>query len=74
MYVGGYCLHCYCEKENPAHEFKEIPHEFTAETGQECRRHARMAGWILRRNGQTVCLKWASLTVRPTQGKQYRGG
>ena len=59
MTVGGYTLDLYCDRENPAHEYKEFPHQFTYETGATCRRVARKKGWILRRNGQAICPKCA---------------
>lgn len=60
MIVGAYILDLYCDakdwNEKP-HTWKEFPHEFTGEYGTRCRREARRAGWVLKRNGEALCPK-----------------
>lgn len=58
MIVGCYSLDLYCD--NPLetyfgqgatpigfHGFDEFPHQFIAETGENCRQQARKRGWKL---------------------------
>ena len=55
--AGAYCLNLYCDHENDQHGFREFPHEFTSETGGECRREARARGWKIHRDGTATCPK-----------------
>lgn len=58
MIVGGYDLQLYCDRESPAHGYKEFPHQFSSEFGHRARRNARRAGWKLNlRDGTAICPK-----------------
>lgn len=62
MQVGCYTLDLYCENYkndgfDGIHEFKEFPHQFTAELGRTCRKHAKEKGWILYNDGRAYCPK-----------------
>ena len=63
MRVGCYTLDLYCDHvdqeafDDGVHIYGEFPHQFTAELGAECRRNARRAGWILKKNGGDICPK-----------------
>ena len=57
MQVGCYSLDLYCDFENEAHEYQEFPHQYTNEFGSKCRRNAKKAGWILKRDGGAICPK-----------------
>lgn len=37
------------------HSHGEFPHQFTDELGSQCRKMARQAGWVFKRDGTTVC-------------------
>ena len=64
MIVGCYSLHLYCSRDNPEHGFGEFPHQFTGETGKECRAKARICGWRLDMKSNTaVCPKCARKVV-----------
>lgn len=39
------------------HIWSEFPHQYTAERGEDCRRKARKAGWILGNDGSAICPK-----------------
>jgi hypothetical protein len=45
----------HCAAKKGQHRFKEFPHQFTDELGSECRKMARQAGWVFKRDGTTVC-------------------
>ncbi len=66
MIVGGYTLHLYCDGRgcltNYPHgrgeDARYVAVEFSGETGQECRKDAKKAGWIINaRNGTCLCPK-----------------
>jgi hypothetical protein len=66
MIVGCYDLNLYCDepghKPRPAQDGADA--EYCAETGGECRRDARKAGWKLQmRNSRAIC---------PTCAKQMK--
>jgi hypothetical protein len=44
MWVGGYELQFYCERDNPAHAYEEFPRVYSGEVGSECRARARRTG------------------------------
>jgi hypothetical protein len=46
-WAGCYSLDLYCDKQSEAHVWNEFPHQYTAETGGECRSTARKAGWLI---------------------------
>lgn len=54
---SGYCLHLYCDHDNPAHAFMEFPHEFDAEVKATARREAQKKGWKLRSDNTATCPK-----------------
>jgi hypothetical protein len=65
-WAGCYALDLYCDnrRENlpglatdGVHAWDEFPHQYTAETGGECRKRARDAGWIVRLDGSCICPK-----------------
>ena len=60
MIVGCYTLDLYCENLGPwpdkhGHDFKEFPHQYTAELGSKCRKNAQRAGWKLTKDGRAYC-------------------
>ena len=63
--VGCYTLDLYCDKINipdgeatdGIHRYNEFPHTYYDELGSICRSQARKDGWILKRNGNTICPK-----------------
>lgn len=67
MLAGCYSLDLYCDNEDAKtvnhdakaqrgeHRFNEFPSQYTAETGGECRRDARRAGWLFTRDGRHYC-------------------
>lgn len=57
MYVGCYSLNLYCDRENDQHKYREFPHTYTAEFGSECRKMARLDGWIVHLHGECICPK-----------------
>jgi hypothetical protein len=62
-WAGCYSLDLYCDREDEAwpngrHSFQEFPHQYTAETGGECRAQARKAGWLVGKKGSyAICPK-----------------
>lgn len=73
-WYGAYGLDLYCDgaigpqvhhgapgelADSLGHRWGEFPHQYTAETGAECRRQARVAGWILRKDGRAFCPRCA---------------
>lgn len=73
MIVGGYSLHLYCSRANAEHGFNEFPHQFTGETGPECRAEARKIGWKLDMKSHTaVCPKCARKAAKRAQ--RAKGG
>lgn len=66
MIVGGYTLDLYCDRESKAHEYKEFPHEYTAELGSVTRRNARRDGWVLNmKEGTAICPKCSGKGPKP---------
>jgi hypothetical protein len=63
--VGCYTLDLYCDRENPAHAYKEFPHTFIAELGATCRRRAREAGWVFHKDRTASCPKCNRRKGRP---------
>jgi hypothetical protein len=73
MMASGYSLHLYCDNESAGdvvhdaaakpgeHRYGEFPHQFTAETGGECRRDAKKDGWLFTRDGKHYCPRCRSL-------------
>lgn len=66
MIVGCYTLDLYCDGKGclTNHPFgigpesRYIPVQFTGETGQECRKEATRAGWVINnRAGTCLCPK-----------------
>jgi hypothetical protein len=58
MIVGGYTLDLYCDVENEQHSYREFPHQFYAQTKQECYREARRCGWTINdKTGFCYCPK-----------------
>lgn len=67
MLAGGYSLHLYCDNESARdvghdaaakpgeHRYDEFPHQFTAETGAQCRREAVRRRWLFTRDGKHYC-------------------
>lgn len=45
------------------HAWGEFPHQYTGESGSECRSRARRAGWTIGRNGSAVCPKCNAKTA-----------
>lgn len=69
MLVGCYTLDCYCDCDNPLHEWREFPRQFTGETRAECLRSARAHGWVFLKDGQAKCPKCRSLPA--TRERMY---
>lgn len=58
---GCYSLFLYCKYDNPAHDFREFPHEYDAwQTYGEAAKAARSKGWILHRDRTATCPKCAA--------------
>lgn len=55
--AAGYLLQLYCDNENPEHNWREFPHEYTGEHGPRCRALARRDGWRIMRDGHCYCPK-----------------
>lgn len=61
MIVGGYTLDLYCDSEldqpygTKGHHGGDHAGTFYAQTGKECRRQARAAGWIFQRGRRAIC-------------------
>jgi hypothetical protein len=63
--IGGYTLDLYCDSGASRHKNGWIdtgdirrgrfPIQFVGEFGSQCRRAARSAGWLLKRDGRAVC-------------------
>jgi hypothetical protein len=64
--IGCYSLDLYCCRKNPAHKHSEFPHNYTAETGGECRKDARKDGWKLNLRDQTAVCPKCSCRTPPT--------
>ncbi len=58
MIVGCYTLDLYCDNESDAHNFREFPHQFTAERETDCMRQAAAKGWRFKDN-KAYCPKCA---------------
>lgn len=81
MRVGGYSLDLYCDRlsikngevqDEHGHRYDEFPHQFYAETGQECDRQARKRGWLISTN-RTLCPKCSGKRrTHPTAGSEGR--
>jgi hypothetical protein len=73
-WAGCYVLDLYCDNQgDPRHKFQEFPHQYTSEHGVECRKDAKLAGWIIRQDGSTLCPKCNPKSPRyipPNPGKQ----
>ncbi len=70
MWAGMYGLDLYCDNANGAkdsldsalidehgHRYNEFPHQYTHELGSVCRAMARLAGWVVRKDGSAICPK-----------------
>lgn len=65
MWVGTYGLDLYCDNatdlrelvDEHGHNHGEFPHQYTGESGSNCRTRARRAGWIIGRDGSAICPK-----------------
>lgn len=59
MIAGCYLLHLYCDSglDHTWAEMSKFPHEYTAETGAECRKEAKAAGWKLNPDRTAICPK-----------------
>ena len=58
MIVGCYVLDLYCDEKNDEHKHQEFPHQYTGETGGQCREAARQEGWKLDlHEGRATCPK-----------------
>jgi hypothetical protein len=83
MWMGCYTLDLYCECVGATRDFKqdstglhdalghawgEFPHQYTGESGAECRARARKAGWIIKLDGTAICPK-CSNKVNPYNAK-----
>jgi hypothetical protein len=56
-WAGCYSLDLYCDNKSSAHGWNEFPHQYTDEIGSVCRSDARKDGWVINRNGSSVCPK-----------------
>ena len=60
-WAGCYSLDLYCDNAGSfpdgIHAYNEFPHQYTAETGGECRSRARKAGWLVGGRGYAICPK-----------------
>jgi hypothetical protein len=70
MQTGCYSLDLYCDVQAP-HPYKTFPVTYTAEHGSTCRRGARRDGWILKRDGRSICPSCAKQGLRLEDGKDY---
>lgn len=70
-WAGCYSLDLYCDKQEKwpdgVHGYNEFPHQFTAETGGDCRSQARKAGWLVggKSTSYAICPKCSG---KPTNG------
>lgn len=60
MIVGCYSLDLYCDtghrKDGTTEEYNLAdPGQFTGQTEGDCKRDARRAGWLFRRDGTVYC-------------------
>lgn len=71
MWAGCYALDLYCDKrkdnapgkaDDGVHSWDEFPHQYTGESGSECRSRARKAGWIIKNDGTAICPKCSGKT------------
>lgn len=82
MWAGAYALDLYCDNEDPdrkgaltdkfGHMYNEFPHQFSAETGAECRKAARKKGWIIKSDGTAICPKCSGKKT-PSNAELKRG-
>jgi hypothetical protein len=69
-WAGCYSLDLYCDNDGaPAHLWGEFPHQYHHELGSVCRDRARRAGWLMRRDGTSLCPKCSGkkAPVNPTK-------
>lgn len=66
-WAGCYSLDLYCDKQSDAHAYGEFPHQYTSERGSEARATARRAGWIVRRDGSSICPKCSGKSLNASQ-------
>lgn len=55
--ASGYSLDLYCKYLNPAHKFREFPHQYTGEYGPDVFNKARAAGWVIHKDRTATCPK-----------------
>jgi len=65
-WAGCYSLDLYCDRKSDEHGWNEFPHQYTDEVGSRCRAEARKAGWIIKRDGSSICPKCSRKAQPPS--------